>query len=405
MRILLHAWGSRGDVQPTLALARGLAEAGHDVAIAAATDFIDWISSHGIDVEPFDVDLAALSRTEVGARWLGGTANGTIAEMRLMRQVMTRISEPVSRTLAATADGYDAVVTTPILLEAMLSLPVAKQGRLASALLQPTVSSAHGSSYVYAVRPGRSRLNSLVGGVVTVGARAVFAAIGRATRARVGAPRLSWRDYLRAAVQTPFLLGVSPVVTPPAVDWPMPIDVTGYWFLDEPDAVLPTGLEAFLAAGQPPVYLGFGSMSAAGGEDLLPLITTVVERTGIRAVILHDMGVNQADIFAVPQAPHELLFPRCSAVVSHGGAGTVANALRAGVPQVVVPHIADQPYYGRRMNELGVAPAPIPRRELTVDRLAAAIVQATDEAPVRRAAQLGQTIRQERGGAASCETP
>lgn len=406
MRILLHGYGSRGDVEPTLALALGLQRAGHDVALAAALDFRELVEERGVGYEPFDIDLGALSRTPEGRAWLGGTARNPVDDLRLMRGAMREVAPAVAETIVRTTDSYDAVVTTPILLEAMLSMSVARGLPLACALLQPSIGTAHGDSYVFAPRPGRrSPVNYATGAVMSFAIRPVVSPIGNATRRLAGLPPLGWRDYVRHTFAVPFVLGASPAVVPPAPDWPVDITVSGYWPL-EPATGLSPEVEAFLEAGPPPVYIGFGSMSAADSAATSRLVADAVRRAGVRALVHRgaaDLHVAADDVLLVGSEPHGLLFPRVAAVVGHGGAGTTGAAFRAGVPQVVVPHMGDQPYWARRAHELGVAPAPLPRKHLTSDSLADGIRAALTPGRAAAARLLGERLRQERGVAVAVE--
>ena len=202
----------------------------------------------------------------------------------------------------------------------------------------------------------------------------------------------------------PVLYGYSPAVIPRPADWRDNIHVTGYWFLDEAEEQTPApDLAAFLQAGPPPVYVGFGSMSSRKPEETADLILEALARTGQRGILLSGWsGMRSTDlpdsVLMVEGAPFTWLFPRCAAVVHHGGAGTTSEGLRSGVPSIVVPFFGDQPYWGSRVAALGVGPAPIPRRRLTVDRLAEAIDRAvTDTAMRERAEALGGTIRAEDG--------
>jgi sterol 3beta-glucosyltransferase len=206
-----------------------------------------------------------------------------------------------------------------------------------------------------------------------------------------------------ASSRYPIVYGFSPAVIPKPADW-RNTHVTGYWFLDElPDWIPPAALLDFLKRGEPPVYIGFGSMGSRDPEATADLVLQAIERTGQRAILQSGWGgLSKMDlpdnVFLVDSVPHSWLFSRVAAVVHHGGAGTTAAGLRAGVPNIVIPFFGDQPFWGRRVAELGVGPAPIPRKQLTVDRLTAAIYQAVhDRAMQKCAADLGAKIQAEDG--------
>jgi UDP:flavonoid glycosyltransferase YjiC (YdhE family) len=207
-----------------------------------------------------------------------------------------------------------------------------------------------------------------------------------------------------ALADLPILYGYSPAVIPPPSDWGSNTHVTGYWFLDPAEDWTPApALVEFLGAGPPPVYVGFGSMGNRRPEETAGLIIEALAQAGQRGIILSGWsGLYAADVpdsvLLLDAAPFSWLFPRVGAVVHHGGAGTTAAGLRAGVPSIVVPFFGDQPYWAQRVVELGVGPEPIPRRKLTADRLAGAIQQAmTDQAMRQRAADLGSSIQAEDG--------
>jgi UDP:flavonoid glycosyltransferase YjiC (YdhE family) len=202
----------------------------------------------------------------------------------------------------------------------------------------------------------------------------------------------------------PVLYGYSSHVIPKPSDWGEDTHVTGYWFLDPVDEwTPPAALIEFLEAGPPPVFIGFGSMSSRKPEETTDLIVEAVGRARQRAIILSGWGGLQRSsvpdtVFMVDSVPYPWLFPRVSAVVHHGGAGTTSAGLRAGVPSMVIPFFGDQPFWGQRVAALGVGPEPVPRKKLSVERLAQAIEEAvTDERMGRRAAELGAKIRAEDG--------
>ncbi|NLO07143.1 MAG: glycosyltransferase family 1 protein [candidate division WS1 bacterium] len=221
-----------------------------------------------------------------------------------------------------------------------------------------------------------------------------------------GLPPLSHLQIIRGEreADAPLLFGISPSVLPRPNDWPERAQMTGYWFLDaHEDWQPPDELRDFLDAGSPPVYIGFGSMVTHDPEAETAIVVEALQRTGQRGILLTGAGafVEEGlpdEVLALHSAPHDWLFPHMSAVVHHGGAGTTSAGLRSGVPSIVVPFFADQPFWARTVHELGVGPRPIPHTRLTADRLAAAIEQAVgDEAMRERAASLGERIRAEDG--------
>ena len=203
----------------------------------------------------------------------------------------------------------------------------------------------------------------------------------------------------------PVLHAYSPLLTRRPPDWDRDVHVTGYWFVDEPPGWTPDpGLVDFLDAGEPPVYVGFGSNLVGRDPDgITRLILSALERTGQRGIIMSGWGdlgnIDLPDtVYKVETVPHSWLFRRVRTVVSHTGAGTLGATLRAGVPPITIPFFGDQLFWSPRVARLGLGPDPIPRRDLTEDRLVAAIRRALDDKSMRdRAALVGKQIRKEHG--------
>jgi UDP:flavonoid glycosyltransferase YjiC (YdhE family) len=203
---------------------------------------------------------------------------------------------------------------------------------------------------------------------------------------------------------TPLLFAFSKKVYSKPRDWPPHHHITGYWTLEgSQDWQPPDKLRRFLEAGPAPIYAGFGSMPSSRPEEAAEVVLEALRLSGQRGLLLQGWGGLSArdlpeDVHMIEAAPHEWLFARMAAVIHHGGAGTTAAGLRAGVPSIIVPHFSDQPFWGERVRALGVGPRPIPRRLLSAKRLAAAIRKAVfDESMRVRAARLGEELRTEDG--------
>jgi UDP:flavonoid glycosyltransferase YjiC (YdhE family) len=193
-------------------------------------------------------------------------------------------------------------------------------------------------------------------------------------------------------------------VIPHPPDWDRDVHVTGYFYADTEAEWSPSPeLRAFLDGGQPPVYVGFGSMAGRDNEQVTAMVLAALEKTRQRGLLLTGWGGIRAisvpdGVFVLDSAPHSWLFPRMAAVMHHGGAGTTAEGLRAGIPSIIIPFAVDQPFWGKRVHDLGIGPAPIPRKKLTVEKLVQAIQSACAQPEMKqRATALGTVIRAERG--------
>ena len=409
MRVLLLGMGSRGDVQPLVALGERLRRRGYAVSLAAPADLGHVVAGSGISFEPFSFDLEGPLRDGLGREGLRGSATTQVREARLMRQVMAETSVALADDVTRLVDGADAVVSGALTFDLVDSLLTASPKPHVYAIFAPVWPSADGDSVALGLAPGRrSVLNlwwsSLAGRV----ALDLFRPAGDLVRSREGLPRRTFRSYSAAATGTPTLLGASSLVVPRAADWPRAVRQTGFWFgeADPDEGGLPADVEAFLAAGPAPVHVGFGSMPTPDPDAVARGVVDVLGSLGVRGIVSEGLaGLSlerldrdlTPDVLGVGPTHHDQLFPRCSVVVHHGGAGTTAAALRAGVPQVVVPHAADQPYWGRRLAALGVAPPPLARKDLTPSRLRAALEVALTPRVRRAAYALGEQVRAEDG--------
>jgi sterol 3beta-glucosyltransferase len=225
-------------------------------------------------------------------------------------------------------------------------------------------------------------------------------------------PQPSGTDILHSSAGDliPIMHGYSAHVVPRPSDWPATAVVTGYWFLDRQDDWQPDAdLEDFLAAGDPPVYVGFGSMAGRHPRRVTNIVVGALQRSNKRGIVATGWGGLEADdlpdtIHKIDSVPHDWLFPRVAAVVHHGGAGTTAAGLRAGCPTIVCPFFGDQPFWGRRVRDLGAGTAPIPQKKLTIENLSNAILEVTSNPAMRANAQaVAEKIRTEDGVARAVE--
>jgi sterol 3beta-glucosyltransferase len=390
MRVTVLIVGSRGDVQPLLAFGLGLARAGHEVRVAAFPGFEQQVSAVGLEFAP----LAEGRSSRGGAsaedrRLLERGSRRTPAWVGFMKDARSVAGQRLADALAACA-GAEAIVTNELAL--LLGWQVSEHigAKLVRARLCPPPRMAQ--------RP--------IARVLRQAAWLLMRRMLGSARGDAGLPALPLREPLGQldAQRTLELYAFSPAVVPEPIRAGPWTHLTGYWFLEsvlDPDP--PEGLLRFLAEGPPPVCVGFGSMVDADPAGTSELAIQALQRAGQRGVLIrgqHGFGDVELpeEVFAVDAISHDWLFERCSAVVHHGGAGTTAAALRAGLPSVAVPHMIDQYAWGRAIHELGAGPPPIPRRKLSVQRLQEAIAAAaTDRGMRERAVAIGERIREEDG--------
>ena len=413
MRITIITVGSRGDAQPYAALGAGLARRGHDVTVATHEMFRPLVQAAGVAFAPIAGDPAAI--VAAADRWV---ATGRMRDLVPGARYFIRAHAPLSKAMLM--DYWRAGQGSDVLVYSNVAFPA---WSVAERLAIPGI--AAGLQPLH-----RTRAFPFIGlgGMNAAPTHSLGAAFNETSYALAGwlvwesqrryvsawrthvldLPDTSWRGPFgkdgAGGSGVPAIYGYSPLIVDRPADWPSTVHVTGYWPLPlAHDWRPPPALERFLEAGEPPVYIGFGSMTPQRAERLTALAVEALRLSEQRGILSSGWGelgsgTLPSSVCAVRDIPHEWLFPRMRAIVHHGGAGTTGAALRSGVPSVVTPLGFDQPYWGRRVVALGVGPEPVSRRRLTASRLAHAIDRAVRDSEMRsRAAALGERLRAERG--------
>lgn len=422
MKVLLATIGTCGDVQPFIALAVGLARRGHIVTVCTSVRYEDAVTHRGLGFEPLSDDLVSLVETPEGRRTIAG-AGGLFGRVRTFSSLL-RKSLQVQRDLFR--DGWSAARQTQpdvIVFHPKMSIALHYAERLAiPAVMAPlfplfNATSAYPAPGVPYVRFGHRSTalynrasHHAVRKTVSLASRWLFAQ----WRKSAGLPDLPlFADVLRRAdgKPVPLLNGWSRHLLPDPPNGETENMLTsGFWFLERQQRWQPDNrLVDFLDRGDPPVFVGFGSMSGTDPVRTTDIVLNALDRAGARGVLAAGWGGLQSthfneDIFLLEEVPHDWMFERVAAVVHHGGAGTTAAGLRAGRPTVVCPFFGDQSFWAWRIQELGVGPAPVPQRSLNAERLADAIQQAVESGQMHnRADALGEALRREEGIACAAE--
>lgn len=379
MRIVIVATGSWGDVRPNVVLAQALHKAGHNVLLVAEEEFRKWVAGRSVAFAGLTFNTQAALDAQINS-------SNLLETMNWMRKA-AKATMQMGREVADILQDGDTVLLNEGILALVNGAIEKRRCQVIHINLQPWVPTAEFSG----MTPGlptwmpfkESTYNRWAGGLVRRTQWWMMGRSGNQVRTRyLGLPNQTWNKHRIMLDATPSLLLVSPQVIKRPLDWLPHHHITGYLFDHDNDWIAPQDLLDFLADGNKPVYIGLGSMRERDPQATTKLFFEAVQRTGQRAILLSGWaGIGQPhlpkNIFLLKYAPHSWLFPRMAAVVHHGGAGTTAAALRAGVPSVVVPIMSDQPFWGRRVHELQAGTKPIPRSTLTVEKLAAAIAEAT----------------------------
>jgi sterol 3beta-glucosyltransferase len=402
--ISIVASGSRGDVQPYVALGRGLREAGYHVRILTSDSFQTLVTEAGLEFCSTGESIEDVLKSEAWGKTL--ESGNFLAILAKMRSEMQGRAVGLAQKIPALLEGSDLILAGMAAMGGVIPI--------ADMLGIPII-----ITHVFPFTPTREFPSPLVPGLPfgTLLNKPSFHithqmfwqtsnTVDVTTRKMLGLPKGSmWGPFPELARRRiPTLYGYSPRLLPRPKDWPEHHIVTGYWFLDAPTGwTPPADLVDFLNAGAPPVYIGFGSMGGRNPKEAGRIALEALERTGQRGVLASGWGgLTVSDVpktvHLISSIPHAWLFPRMAAVVHHGGAGTTAAGLRAGVPSIIVPFMGDQAFWGKRLADIGVGTTPIPRKKLTSEQLAGAISKAiSDKTMIRRASEMGEYIRAEDG--------
>lgn len=385
MKAVLAPVGTRGDVQPVVALGQRMSGAGHDVTVAAAENFRGLVEGAGLRYVygGRDVEREVRERGEAVAN-----------PLTLLSYARTLVEEQFE-VLEKACEGADVLVGTLLLVSGptigeRFGIPVCIASFFPGCAPNdeiPSPFSSLGRSPRW-VNRATWRMQGLV-------LNATLRGPVNRHRQRLGfSPVSDLVDYVQNGATT--LLATDVELAPPPAEWNGRHRVTGFWFLDSPTP-LPEDLEAFLDAGDPPVYIGFGSMPNDDPVARTEIIAEACTTVGCRAIVSSGWanlggGSLSSRIRTIGPVNHRLLFERVAATVHHGGAGTTAASALAGVPQVMVPHIFDQFYWADRVERLGLGPAALPKHFRTAELVRALRFALEDTATQERAKRMGSRL-------------
>jgi sterol 3beta-glucosyltransferase len=404
MNITVLATGSRGDVQPFLALAYALSKAGHEVSFISNAIFEPLVRPYRMNFRSISWDPIESLRTQpmlAGWKWYQFPA-----EARKAQQVTLKVYEQAQR------ESWLACQDCEHLVYSILS-PWGFS--IAEKLGIPAIPGA-----LHPLTPTRDFPTQLLtynlGGTLNLfshwlAEQALWLIMRQPTnqfrKQILNLPPIYSTNILALLrkQESPILYNLSPTITPRPRDWPDYAHMQGYWFLPPSPGWQPSeDLEDFLHQEPPPIYIGFGSMVYRNPEMMEKMVVEALRKSGQRGVLASGWGGLQPEakatknIYFLEEAPHEWLFPQVKAVVHHGGAGTTAAILRAGVPALTIPYMQDQPYWARRLQQLGISPNPIPYKKLNVANLTERLMQISHDMTYQtRAKEINLQIRAEQG--------
>jgi len=388
MKIIIPTIGSRGDIQPYIALAIGLKNKGHVVTIASHPAMRNLVESYGVDFASMGPDIDIGHETAIIR---GHSPNWIIGFMRVMK-VSFAMLERSHSDLLELCRKVDLVIVSHT---AAGSMEADKLGLTSiSVTLMPQAIPVNDPKTSLVTRGLMKLVGFGMGYLMTRPLNKI--------RKRVSLPAMGPTGITSRVLN---LIPISPLIIPPNPLWESRHCMTGYWFAPSPASWHPSAdLLAFLNAGDPPIVVSLGAMAISGGDahEAARIILDAIRQAGLRAIIqgwdepMKKMDL-PASIFHTGSIPHDWLLSHASGLVHHGGFGTTAAGFRAGIPSLVIPHIIDQFIWGQKVFELGVGPPPIPRGKLKPDQLAEALNHLHSPEISDKASALGAKIRQENG--------
>lgn len=394
-------------------LCRELARRGHEVRFIAQREFADMIEGSGVSLKPLPGDLHAELMSADAQKFFASGGN-PFTFLRWFYDVGKKFAKQLTPAMTEFTAGCDIIVGTGLADYYSNIMARVHKTKAAHAYMQPAVPTREFPCALFSVPPF-----DLPGWANKLEARIYFETawlgarpIAKVAHDMLGLPPPSWRVPIMEELHRgqPFLMAYSEAFLPKPTDWPDHVEVTGFWFRDTPTSWQPPDdLVRFIKAGPPPIYAGFGSMVMKDPAATVNMVLEAVAKNNARAVIAegwsgYKPGKLPDNIFAVDAVPHDWLLPQMAASIHHGGAGTTGASLRAGIPQIVVPFVGDQFFWGLQVEKRGVGPKRIPHAKLTAGALGDAVATVLNDQPMRkRAAEMGGRVRAERGLARAAE--
>lgn len=401
MKITMLTIGSTGDVRPYVLLGKELKARGHEITIATFAGFEGLIAENGLSYYPISGDVMKLMNNVMKPG-----VNG-VTFLKEFEDAMKDVAPVLLDDLLHACDGADAMMCT---FFGSLFYSIAEKHNIPCIQTQyfpmdPTtsmpISSAPGQRWGKAWNLTSYRLGYLLISLL----EKRYLTQWRMDNGMEVRKLHTGPDYRIGEHTVPVIYAVSPMVVPRPKAWGEHIHMSGFWWDNTPVTwEPPQDLVDFLEDGEPPIYIGFGSMVSGNMNKTFTKVLKAVRAARVRAVISLGWGGKDMHlksnhrVYFADYVPHDWLFPRVKAVVHHGGAGTTAAGLRYGKPTLVVPFGGDQPFWGNRVNAIGCGPKPISRDMMTVQRLTKGLIDLTTRGSYRVAAEeMGERLRTETG--------
>lgn len=403
MKITVLTLGSRGDVQPYVALATGLLAKGHEVTICTGHTFKSFVESHGINFKCASLDFMDLLKTEEGQAMFNGGGN-IFKIMKFTKEVVNPGFRKSFDDFYEASQGSDIIIYHP---KALVAPDLAEYFGIPCICMPPVPIVYPISEFpnlaISSQKNLGSFLNKLTYSVNKFGESASIKEINDFRNKTLGLSKRKMGAYTYDinGKETPIIYPISQQLFTEVESWKNRVSLTGFFYLPYEGSQLDSKIESFLDEGEEPIVISFSSMPLKNPENFRDLIVKALEATGSRAVILTGISGLSFEgydhILSIEKAPHRLLFKRCKGIIHHGGVGTMAEALLSGRPQVIMPFNVDQPFWAHRLYKQKYALEPIVEKTVTVDDLINRLNSMNDAVVIDQAKKIASALAQEDG--------
>lgn len=403
MKVVFLTLGTRGDVQPYLALGKGLCRKGHSVVICTGLSFKDFIESNGVGFVAASADLMAILKTPEGQAIFNGGGN-PLKTLSFVRNTIMPLYRQCMDDFLRASEGADMIIYHP---KALGAVDIAEYLNIPCVCMSPV-------PIIYpieefpnlAIASDKSfgkMLNRLSYKVSLWGMSNFLGLVNSFRTERLNMPKRKLKEnYLDVGGKPiPIIYPIDDLLFPEVTSWNGRVIRSGFFYLESETSDLPEHIQKFIDAGQPPVILSFSSMPLKNPSRFAELFSKAIKATGNRAIVLTGTSgltfESDPSILCVDQLPHRLIFDKAMAIIHHGGVGTLSEALLSGKPEWIIPFNVDQPFWANRLYKMGLIPKPYREAELTEDILVDTLHLLSDGTYIDKAQRFSAQLKKQNG--------
>ncbi len=404
MRVAILTLGTRGDVQPYVALAQGLINAGHSAVICTGESFKEFITKHGVEFAKADSDLMAILNTSEGQAIFNHAAKHIFKTLKYVKEVLNPSFRKSLDDFWQCSQGADIIIYHPKALGAVdmalaldipcismppvpITFPVKEFPNLAISPTKNLGKTLNKLSYIVVKKAEASNIKEINN--------------FRDSTLHLPKRKAGIYTYKRGNEFIPIIYPLSKELFPDVKTWSERVYLPGFFFLENKEQKLDDKIELFIGGGVKPIVVSFSSMPLRNPEVFKNNLIEALQRTNNRAIVLtgsSGMTFNTGqNILAIREVPHNLLFPRAKGIIHHGGVGTMTMSLCSGRPQFIMPFSVDQPFWANRLYKMGYVLKPIKEKELSSDVLVNVFIEMDKEENINQAEKIKNIIMKENG--------